>query len=701
MQLDTVKPYLETSGDMGAKHFEIEDLGMMFEIVRNKMYSNPILSICREISCNARDAHREVGKFDVPIQISLPNALSPYYKIKDFGPGINPERMEKVYRKYTASTKRLSNLQTGGFGLGAKTPFSYSDTFNVITVTDGVQRTYACVIDETKVGAVLLMEEVPTDEENGTEISIPVLPANFHEFREYTERACRYWDVKPIIKGSTIEWQIPPQVMKGDKWMMVAKSYDRGVKAIIDGIEYTLDMATLNKYVDCKLVHMSHSEILLFFGVGELSLSASREQVHLDEKTQEAIRARLLEAENDVKRAVADEINKCDDLWKANLYYRLVLTKSFSSLNFLGNMQWNGIDLNDRYCQTTCPTYSFAKGKTSYRRSKDPNKLYRHMAASISFEEGSELYINDIPTLKEPTPRHIKKAFDDNPNLRSLQVVCPTAAITLADLEKKINISQMKPKLLSTITKATRNYTASASRLILFKFDSVACAFRQVSYATLDSELNIKVLCPIRKSGNNNREVYIDGRYWDVHKIQSLAKHFPQATFYGVDSDSIEKNTDDLTDFQELSEFLDENLVEANQFDFIKIKVISKHYSLDTKMISQLAGMKRWVTDANSLFIKRLELHAEFQKVQNECAEILSLYESFKGAIESDQTEEYLKNNPDMDLDKLNDKYKAQYPLMNHLNHYYGSDTIFFKNVAQYVNLIDKEQGNNNGNATS
>src|SRR5665213_3254503 len=118
MKLNEAKPFFESSQDLEEHFFSIQDQGMLFDILRSKMYSNPILAICREISSNARDAHREAGKPELPIEIHLPLGLEPYYSIKDYGPGISPDRMINIFIKYTASTKREDNMQTGGFGLG-------------------------------------------------------------------------------------------------------------------------------------------------------------------------------------------------------------------------------------------------------------------------------------------------------------------------------------------------------------------------------------------------------------------------------------------------------------------------------------------------------------------------------------------------------------------------------------------------------
>ena len=117
-----------------------DDNPIIFEILRDKMYSNKIGSICREVASNSRDANRESGKADTPITIEIikPDQLMYIGEesicFQDNGIGITPDRMENIFVKYAASTKRDTNGQTGGFGLGAKTPFAYTDTSTVVTV---------------------------------------------------------------------------------------------------------------------------------------------------------------------------------------------------------------------------------------------------------------------------------------------------------------------------------------------------------------------------------------------------------------------------------------------------------------------------------------------------------------------------------------------------------------------------------------
>lgn len=694
MKLNDVRPTIETSGDLEEQFFSIQDQGMIFDILRNKMYSNPILAICREITCNARDAHREVGTPDVPVVIHLPNTLEQYYKVKDFGPGISPDRMSNIFIKYTASTKRNDNTQTGGFGLGAKTPFSYSDSFSIVTNYNGTQYNYSCNIDETKVGKLSLMSQSPTKEPNGTEIIIPVKHKNFTEFATWTEQACRHWTVRPTIRGGTLEWQDNKKILEGTNWAITAsQDWQRQARMIIDGIEYPLDLDTLKKYADAKLIDASRGHFIMYFGVGELSLSASREQIYLDEKTQNVIRKRLDKIFNEIKQSVVDKIDALPNLWEANIYYRKELRSAFNDLRFLGPLTWKTHPLTESYVNTGCTTFHFSKGKYSRKYGTNPDKLTRSNNSHLSFEETSALFVNDLP-LKEPTPRHVKKAFEDDPKLTSVQVICPTDKITIADLNKSIHLEQLAPKMLSSITKATaRNYTSSSGvRLILFKFDDKASAFRQVSYASLEEDSNDKVLCTLTKGGNQSAREPILGnnRYLALSSVKTLAAKFPKFSFYGLDGDIPQSRLDeDFSDFNDIESFIKENVLDTKLVDYVKIKFATTHvYQVNERLLKHEAKLVPLIKDKNSLCIRLLELHNRLKNINTDDLGLLSIYESVNGKIGDKEIDKFLKDNPEFDIEAINNEYVKKYPLLSHISVYNFGDVVH--HAADYINMIDK-----------
>jgi len=697
MKLNETKPYLESSGELEEHSFAIQDQGMIFDILRNKMYSNCILAICREISCNARDAHREVGTPKVPVHIHLPNNLEPYFKIKDFGPGISPDRMINIFIKYTASTKRSDNVQTGGFGLGAKTPFSYSDTFSIITIHDGTKYNYNCVIDETKIGKIMLTSQSPTKEKNGTEIMIPVLPKDFNDFTTYTEQACRHWEVKPEIKGGTVRWQESTFILEGDKWA-IANSHgsgNRNARMIIDGIEYPLDLTSLRNYADTKLIDAAQGHFVMYFGVGELSLSASREAIYLDERTKSIIRDRLEAIRQALRQKAVEKIESFDNLWDANIYYNLELSKAFNNIQFLGQLTWKNLPLTSNGFSVGCSGFLFIKGKYSRKYGTDPSKLSRGSSEYIRFEKNAVIYINDL-SIKEPTPKHLKKAFEDDADLKSAYVICPTDKVTFDILNKRLHLEKMGVKFLSTITKATgRAYTPPAERLLVFKFDRSACAFRQVSYASVDEDKSTKILCELqRDSYNGNRTALLGKGHLDWHAMKTLMNKYPNHTFYGVDKGTNpDRIKNDFSDFISAENFIQEKVVDNKAINYVEIKfAITHHNNVDERMLRVKDTMKKLVKDSGSLFFQRQAAHEKIREIAKADKDLLDIYQHAKGEIDKAQLEGFAKANPNLDILKFNKLYNKKYPLLQHIDSY-NYDAVASE-LASYINLIDKENEN-------
>jgi len=134
MILNNEKTKCETNMT-GAVGFTIQANAKMFRILSSGLYSNKEKAIIREVSCNAYDANIDAGNGDIPIEVHLPNVLEPYFSIKDSGTGLTPEQMTDIYTQYGNSTKTDDNRMIGALGLGSKSPFSYIDSFTVISVT--------------------------------------------------------------------------------------------------------------------------------------------------------------------------------------------------------------------------------------------------------------------------------------------------------------------------------------------------------------------------------------------------------------------------------------------------------------------------------------------------------------------------------------------------------------------------------------
>jgi hypothetical protein len=700
MKLNDVKPVIESSGNIEEQFFSIQDQGMIFDILRNKMYSNPILAICREISCNARDAHRELKKNDVPIQITLPTYLDPFFKVKDFGPGISPDRMANVFIKYTASTKRDDNIQTGGFGLGAKTPFSYSDTFTISTVVNGTKYNYACFIDETKVGKLGLLDSAPCVEENGTEIIIPVKSKDFSNFAQWIENSTRHWDIKPIFKGTPVIYKKIEKSIEGKNkdWAVINTSeYQREVKIVIDGIEYPLDLTALKTYADSSLLNAMRGNLYLYFNIGDLTLSASREQVYLDNQTKNKIKTKLDVIINEIRSVIQIKIDTCKTLWDACVYYTNEVNHVFNNLSVLGKFNWKGFPVlsGREYVYPECPLFCFTKGKFNRKSGNDPNKIVRVRYSNFAFETNHILYINDLD-IKEPTPRHVKKAFDDNPGITGVQVICPSSTITEDYLNKKLNLNQMTDKRLSDIAKVSTRKYSNAARLLIYKLNYYR--FDQSSYASMEEDSNKKIICMLTnddKTSYNKQILLKNNKILDPSLLNEVLQSFSTYSIYGISSQTpADRVKEEFDDFIKIDDFLENTVFKDTSIDFNLIKFALKNKHLvDERFIRCSGFIRKNIKNKDSIFLKKLNKHENIANIASSASSsLLQLYEFFKGEISDNNIQLFLKDNPDLHVSKIDKLYALRYPLLKSINSYSYEDNINY--IVEYVNLIDKDLEN-------
>ena len=195
---------LKQSDDFKSFQFGIKESGLshIFNVLRNQLYSDKVLAVIREYSCNAVDAHVEVGKAEVPIKVTLPTQMTPEFKVRDFGRGLTETEIAEIYAMYGESTKRGSNEQIGQLGLGCKSAFAYGDNFIINSFMDGTKTTYNAFIDPSDIGQISIMGREKTNEKSGVEIVIPVKSDDFQEFYDKAVTLFKHFKVVPDVRGA-------------------------------------------------------------------------------------------------------------------------------------------------------------------------------------------------------------------------------------------------------------------------------------------------------------------------------------------------------------------------------------------------------------------------------------------------------------------------------------------------------------------
>lgn len=360
MKLQTSSNKGEVRGVLSETAFGIGNGSLLLEYLRSNIYKNPVQALTREIASNARDAHREVDgdpnnptTRKTPIQITFPNEWSGDFRVQDWGPGISPERMTTIFTQFGNSTKRDSNDETGGFGLGCKTPFAYGDSFTVTTVFDGIKYYYSAILDGGA-GKMVLLSKEETDDPSGTVISVPVHKDDWDSFVDYTMLATALWDVKPVLKGISPAPEYPKieTYFGGDDWTLAnsitlrdVAGLDSGTYAVVDGIPYKIEGYSMNN-MDYKLKDALNCSFHLKFEVGELDLAPSRDHLRYTKETQKLIKERVQNALVMLKEQIQDKISAAPSYYDAAIAYRNLKAETSSDvMNLAGGMRWNGIPI--------------------------------------------------------------------------------------------------------------------------------------------------------------------------------------------------------------------------------------------------------------------------------------------------------------------------------------------------------------------
>jgi HSP90 family molecular chaperone len=206
-----------SSGGLGeTRDFKIKASGEIFQMFSSTLYSNKPRAILRELGCNAYDSHVANGNQDKPFEVTLPTQWEPTLEIRDFGTGLSHEDMMELYSTYFESTKRDSNDYTGAFGIGSKSPFSYTDQFTVVSIFGGEKRTYIASLSDEGTPTLSSVGCVASSEPTGLAVRMAIGPNDMATFQGEALDVYSYFRTIPILKGAK-EAVIKPEYTSQEK----------------------------------------------------------------------------------------------------------------------------------------------------------------------------------------------------------------------------------------------------------------------------------------------------------------------------------------------------------------------------------------------------------------------------------------------------------------------------------------------------
>ena len=281
----------ETNCTLKETSFSIKASPIAFDILSNKLYSNPILAIVRELLCNAYDSHVVAGTTDIPIDVTFPNNLENTFTIRDYGTGLSKESIYELYTTFFGSNKSDSNDLTGGFGLGSKTPFAYTTSFSVTSYYNGVESKYL-VTKKDGYPTIIEISDTLTTEPNGLKVSIPVSKDNYNGHKFFTEFQNYIYYIPEIKVNSNIEYYRGTTVYSKGNIICYRKNsnkqYSNNILYIKQGQNvYNININTymaVDNYTSTLREIMGYLDIVIEVPIGTIGITPNREQLSIEDK---------------------------------------------------------------------------------------------------------------------------------------------------------------------------------------------------------------------------------------------------------------------------------------------------------------------------------------------------------------------------------------------------------------------------------
>lgn len=406
MKLNTQKRNVLTGSVKESTEFTINLDAAAYKILSDGIYSDKVLAVIRELSCNAYDSHIQAGKENIPFEVTLPSALNPQFIVKDFGVGLSHKDIMSLYTTYFGSNKRDTNTVVGAFGVGSKSPFAYTDTFTVQSTFDGVTRTYVAMLGEKGIPNINLLDTTETGLGNGMEVSIAVQQKDFIEFREKAEKIYKWFSPLPKIKGAKgLNLDRPKMIIGGTGWRFVKNDHsyyrNRNNYAIQGVVAYNLSLETagVSKNIISAFEGM---ELELEFKIGELDVATSREELSYTAHTCKSIVKRLTLLMKELDVEIKKDFDKCTTMWEMVLKFReLDLDSSYHGLGrYIHNIPNFFINLNGKKITKFRIKYNKENGDpklTYYQSHRTKGSILSGNMNSITPAK-TEVFVCDIKT---------------------------------------------------------------------------------------------------------------------------------------------------------------------------------------------------------------------------------------------------------------------------------------------------------------
>ena len=366
-----------TNGKVVKGSFSMDESPEAFEILSDGLYPNKIKAVVRELSTNAVESHitkhkQLTGEKITPevidalpqFEIHLPTTMEPHFSIRDFGTGLSHDDLMNMYTTYFRSTKRDTNDVGGCLGLGSKSPFTYSDNFSVVSIHNGRKTCYNLTIDNGYPTPSFFANEdgspvsEETSEPDGMLITIPCKSTDEYEWESEAQIIYKYFRIKPKFIGKQVLIDSPEYIVEGNGWGIRERDH-KGPRAIMGSIAYPISRSSIKCWndmdkKDSNLESLLRADIDLYFPLGVLKITPSREALGYKPSTQKNIKAKFTSVYDELKEQVLTSFDECKSLWETRclanelFYMGNAALRSVDNVFNVADIQWNGKEIGSR-----------------------------------------------------------------------------------------------------------------------------------------------------------------------------------------------------------------------------------------------------------------------------------------------------------------------------------------------------------------
>ncbi|TXM69649.1 hypothetical protein [Methylobacterium sp. WL120] len=309
-------------------------------IVKNKI-AYPVREYCK----NAW----EVTPPGKPFLVDLPNRWSPKFRVRDYGPGLSHHFMMHRFPRLGDSTKDGNGVGgVSGWGFGAKSALAYlmedlmSGSFSVISYREGIAAHYIISLSASGMPEVKHFMDVPTDEDDGLEVSFAVREDDFYAFEESAREILWSFEPRPVVTPD-LGFDEPRVTGKGTGWISFNSSTVpfSGPQVRVGPVMYPIDMSEIRDSIgflqpdDCIIFDVESDSV---------SPTASREQLQYTSGTKKALAAMITAYEQSFITEIQAKVDNASCYFEACQTFRTETahlgTNRYSGLR--GRVFWNG-----------------------------------------------------------------------------------------------------------------------------------------------------------------------------------------------------------------------------------------------------------------------------------------------------------------------------------------------------------------------